>query len=364
MNKRLLGVLTAVLLAVVGAAVLIGYVRGAEERATEGQELVPVLIVDSFDFVPAGTEGPDIPVRVDQIPSSIRLSSAVDDLTATEGFVTGVELIPGEQLLWDRLVEPEVLEPDSPSRVTLPEGFMEVTIPLSAERALGGLVKPGSSVAIVATFEDANVDNATTLSEIPEGEDDEEGDDPATTPTPRPTPTTTPAPSDTLAFSDLDDVPPGAADLIDEDTEIPASTHILLHKVLITEVQAEQAISADSLLPTDDDAPVQAPTGGYLVTFAVRAYDVERLVYATEKGRLWLARDPDIADESGGQPQTSDSIYTRLELPLTLPPPTATPVPSRIQAGEDANPTTPGPSVIPTPTPGEALGEDATEPEE
>lgn len=362
MNRRLLGVVTAVVLAVVGAAVLIGYVRGAEERATEGQELVPVLVVDGFDFVEPGTEAELIPIRVDEVPANVRLSSAVDDITAVEGFVAAVELIPGEQLLWDRLVEPEELEPDSPSRVTLPEGFMEVTIPLDAERALGGLLKPGSSVAIVATFDAANIDNAETISELPGDIPDEDGD-PTESATPRPTPTLTPEPSQTLAFSELDEVPPQIA--AEEVLESPPSTHILLHKVLITEVQAEQAVAVDALIPADDDAPVQAPSGGYLVTFAVRAYDVERLVFATENGRIWLARDTEIADENGTRPQTDDSIYTRLELPLVLPTPTPTATPAPTPSGQpNLDGGTPQPTVISTPTPDGDTAPDATETEE
>jgi len=130
-------------------------------------------------------------------------------------------------------------------------------------------------------------------------------------------------PGDTIAFVEPDAVNP----------TLPSS-HFLLHKVLITELHADQVATAASVTPADEDAPVQAPGGRFLVTFAVRAYDVERLVYAAEFGEIWLARDAEDADESGTRPQTRDTILEQIDLPLVLS--TPEPATSKLSSSKDA----------------------------
>lgn len=321
MNRRVLGVLAAVALAVVGTAVLIGYVRGADERALAGKELVSTIFVGGFEPVAAGTPLDEIPTEVREIPADVRHPSHVSNLADATELVSAVELLPGEQLLWDRLIEAQEIEQDSPSRIDVPEGFMEVTVPIEADRALGGRIRPGTTVGLVATFTDADILGVGTNS----GVTNRLGGTTRTVAAPTPTPSEPTdfevqqaealeaGPGDTIAFVEPDPE--------EEEPDIYPSTHFLLHKVLITELQADQVTNAGSLVPTDDDAPVQAPGGRFLVTFAVRAYDVERVVYAAEFGQIWLARDPDDADESGTRPQTRETILERIDLPLVLPTP-------------------------------------------
>lgn len=321
MNRRVLGVLAAVALAVVGTAVLIGYVRGADERALAGKQLVPTVFVSGFEPVEAGTPLDEIPTEVREIPADVRHPSNVESLADAAELVAAVELLPGEQLLWDRLVEPQDIEQDSPSRVDVPEGFMEVTIPIEADRALGGMIRPGSTVGLVATFEAANIlgigANSGVTNRLGGSTRVVAGPTPvATEPTEfeiQQAEALDAGPGDTIAFvePDPEEIAPEAI----------SSTHFLLHKVLITELQADQVANAGALVPADDDAPVQAPGGRFLVTFAVRAYDVERVVYAAEFGQIWLARDPSDADESGTRPQTSETILEQIDLPLILPTP-------------------------------------------
>ena len=46
MNRRLIGLVLAILLAAGGTFVLVSYVRGAEDRALAGEQSVEVLVVD------------------------------------------------------------------------------------------------------------------------------------------------------------------------------------------------------------------------------------------------------------------------------------------------------------------------------
>lgn len=54
MNKKLLGVATALMLALIGTVALVAYVTNAEERALAGEELVEVYVVTTE--IPAGTD--------------------------------------------------------------------------------------------------------------------------------------------------------------------------------------------------------------------------------------------------------------------------------------------------------------------
>lgn len=300
MNRRTMGAAASVLLALLGTGVLIAYVRSAEERAVAGKELVQVILIDGDRVVRAGTEADRIPLRVAQVPAETVVANVVEDAIDLIDMVASVDLIPGEQLIWDRLTDAEEYAEEQAAiqgPTDLPPGYLEVTIPVAPDRALGGRLDVGETVALVGIFE---------------GVRDPEVDDPnedilleATS-------------EDTLAFVDQTQLYP------------TQSTRILAERVLITGIQAEQLpieieapeIGGDEVEdddPADDEPQItQAPTGNYLISFALRAYDVERVVFAQEFGSLWLARDPEGTDHSGTQVQDTDSIYARIDEPLPL----------------------------------------------
>ena len=156
-NKKLNGIVAAAVLAIIGTFLLVGYVSSAEARATKGEKLVPVLVVR--EAIRAGTEvdAIDTEVAVEQVPSKVRAQGAVESLDELEG-VAAVSLVPGEQVLAERFVEPAVQ-----ARGDVPAGFHEVTVLLEPQRALGGRIAPGQKVGVVASFGDAAAGRATSL---------------------------------------------------------------------------------------------------------------------------------------------------------------------------------------------------------
>jgi pilus assembly protein CpaB len=156
MNRKLNGIVVAVVLAIIGTFLLVGYVSSAEARATKGEKLVPVLVVQSA--IRAGTDVDHIgdAVAIEQVPSKVRARGALDSLDDVDG-VTAVALVPGEQLLADRFVDPAV-----EARGNVPEGLYEVTLSLDPERALGGRIAPGHQVGVVASFDDTTTGASTT----------------------------------------------------------------------------------------------------------------------------------------------------------------------------------------------------------
>ncbi len=147
MKTRLIGAIVAIVLALVGTVVLTGYVRGADARAADGAAFVPVFVVT--EEIPEGTAAEAISdfITVKQLPAMSAVPGRVTKLSALAGMVTDAELMPGEQLIKSRWVDPAELA--ARGQVDLPDGMQALTIALPVERVVGGTVKAGDTVGIV-----------------------------------------------------------------------------------------------------------------------------------------------------------------------------------------------------------------------
>jgi pilus assembly protein CpaB len=92
-------------------------------------------------------------------------------------------------------------------------------------------------------------------------------------------------------------------------TDPAATTHAVLHGVLVTQVQGAPAAPSGSTGTETASAGSAAPTGSLLITLAVTAKDAEEVVFGAEHGTLWLSLEPDGADDSGTQVLTPDNVY-------------------------------------------------------
>lgn len=240
MRTRLIGAVLAIVLAALGAVVLMSYVRSADQRAVAGARTVEVLVVG--DLILAGTPAAELPdlVTTASVPANAVVGGGVTSLDQLAGLVSTVDLLPGEQLLSSRFAE--VVEETSDSIVEVPEGLQEVTLALDAQRALGGHVSAGLTVGVF-------------VSGTVEG--------------------------------------------------IGQSTHLVLHKVLITRVQG---LEAPPVVEPDVPEAIPIPSS-VLVTFAVSAADAERIVFGAEYGTLWLSQESAAADGGGTSVQTWESVY-------------------------------------------------------
>ncbi len=161
MTTRIIAVILAAVLAVVGAVLLISYVRGADERAFDGAKLTEVLIVK--DEIPAGTSGSELGTTVDtkSIPTAFVAEGAVTDVSALRGLVAAVSLEPGEQVLASRFVEPDQFGAGG-GKVAVPKGLQEVTVSLDVQRVVGGSLVAGDLVGVYGSLASDNSDPART----------------------------------------------------------------------------------------------------------------------------------------------------------------------------------------------------------
>ena len=257
MNRKIIGSILAVVLAAAGTFVLLAYVRAADDRAIAGERVVPVYVVK--EAIAQGTRAEDLGerVRVERVPAKVLAAGGVSDLTDLEDKVAAVDLVPGEQLVKGRFQSPA--EVAGQGAVKVPEGLQEVTVKLPIEAAVGGKLQAGDTVGVVSSFEPFDIDGSSP------DEDDKES------------------------------------------KQTPNTSSIILHKVLVTAVSGGQVATA----PDEGEDPTQQATAGQevLVTLAVEANSVEKIVFTAEFGSVWLSAEPSGAAEEPTQIETRGTIY-------------------------------------------------------
>ncbi|MHA7178747.1 Flp pilus assembly protein CpaB [Arthrobacter sp. MDB2-24] len=255
MKSRVLAGVAAVVLALVGAMMLYGYAQGAEARAVEGLDPVPVLVVATE--VPAGTPSEELMpfLTTETLPATAVGDSALKDLESSDGMVTAVALMPGEQLLAERLVSPD--EASLTGSVKAPEGLQEISFTIEPDRAVGGKILPGDTVGIFISMAPGS------LPEDPEAD----------------------------------------------------TTQLVLHKVLVTSVQrAPVAAAVDPQATPEEQAKAEAealPSGSLMLTVAVSEEQATKIVFANEFESVWLSKEPSSAVESPEPITIHDKVLYR-----------------------------------------------------
>jgi pilus assembly protein CpaB len=251
MKTRIIGAIVALILAALGAFVLVTYVRGADARAAEGAELAEVFIVQ--EAIPEGTPGESLEelVKVDTVPSRNLVEGHVTDLADLAGLVADAEILPGEQLTEARFIDPAELA--ARGDVPVPAGMQLVSFTLPADRVVGGQVRSGDRIGLVGTVDP-----------------DEVGDQ--------------------------------------EDVMNPI-TSFAFHGVLVTKVQG--VVTPD---PESEERQEQSSGDSIMVTIALAAHDIERWVWfaegeAAQYAQMWLTLENEQTDNSGTSPVDGSNAW-------------------------------------------------------
>ena len=127
--KRWLPIVLAVVLAVVAAALVFFYIRGAEQRAVEQQQPVSVLVTTST--IPRGISLGDAVAgglaESTQVPADMAPTGAIGALTPENSGLLAINNVnPGQILLATNFVAelPDI------SPVAIPDGLMAISISL------------------------------------------------------------------------------------------------------------------------------------------------------------------------------------------------------------------------------------------
>jgi pilus assembly protein CpaB len=248
--KRILAVLAAVLLAGLGALAVLGYAGAADARAVAGQEARTVYV--STQAVPAGTTLGDAVaeglVGKEVFAAKSVPSGALEKVgPENEALVATSDIAAGEIVLASRFGAQQ----EADTALVVPEGMVAVTVELTDAGRVGPFLRPGSEIAVFTTYESRDPSN--------------------------------------------DDLTPGgrALELGEDQIGDVNSTRVVLPT---TEVLAVGDVTLAGRTPlagegTDADGATQGteaqtvPTT--LVTVAVTPADAQRLVHATQTGRLY-----------------------------------------------------------------------------
>ena len=278
-KRRIVGLVAAMLLALVGTVSLVAYVRSAKDQAVAQEELVDVYVVD--EFVPKGADPDTIKSSVDieQVPARLIQTGAVTNLDAIGDQIAASDLQPGDQLLTARLGLEETVSDEITDKV-------QISTLLEAQRAVGGAIQKGDLVGVYVSFDPFDSDVS--------GEPVEAAD------------TAEPA-----ALDAFGSVPAEAASSEESigSAMTPNLSRLEFRNVLVTNVQTTSEPVTSST--EGDDEPTIAQVSGtqYVVTLAMSPEESERFIFATEFGRVWLSLDPAGVGDDGTRPVTLANMF-------------------------------------------------------
>ena len=246
--RRRLSILLAALVALGSGIGLLGYVRGADARATEGVDLVPVLVAKGDIalgtlFSTAWDAGA---ITAGATLQRLRPPTAAVYSSETAGLVTG-EAIADGQIIVSSMFAAAGTAPTGPATFAahVPDGDVAVSFSASAEQAVGNLIQPG--------------DHVNLLVEVPE-----------------------------------------AADIGLPPTNGPAIVHVFQHLEVI-------AIGAAVADPTAATAPENPGTGIY--TVGVSPTDSARLLFLTQHYPVFLTLVGDDTNPTAVPPVAAANAY-------------------------------------------------------
>ncbi len=100
-------------------------------------------------------------VAVEQVPENMVPASAVKSVDEAVGKIARVQLVPGEILVSERLVEPAATGKDV--AFTMPEDYVIVALPATDLLSQSNILKPGDKVDILVSVETGSTTAATNM---------------------------------------------------------------------------------------------------------------------------------------------------------------------------------------------------------
>lgn len=288
MRRRIIAIIAAVVLALVAAGLVIWYVSSLREESQEA-EPTRFVLVGTAD-IPARTTGENIVakklVERREIAASAVAPGALSSEADLQGKILTVSVAKGQQLLASQLGVPE----EQGLSYRIRNGMRALSIAVDRRNAVGGAIKEGDRVDVIATFD---LDQFTAVQLIP----------PTTVPpTTGESPTTTEAPVAVPMNLGLVLSPEELARIKDL-TGIDLSQTV--SSVSITILQQVEVLAMDNLLPVvtrreggggvlsgGGETTTQEVPNEPVITLMVTPSDAEKLVYAQAYGHITFTLVP------------------------------------------------------------------------
>lgn len=246
MGRRLVAILAAAFVALLGVSATLLYARSADTRAVQGLTPEPVFVAKQM--VPSGTVLKDalsseLIVRTTLPAKAVPVGALTDVTSANASLLALSDIQPGEYIQSSRFGT----TPLGTAAITVPKGQLAVSIALDDSARVGTFLTPGSRVVLYDTW---SVSSAST--------------------------------------SDID----------------KKQTRALFDDVLVI------AVGQASLTPSASAGGDQQQSGGTLVTLALTPADALKLVQAVKTGELYAAlRGGDASVDLGKVITNAQSLF-------------------------------------------------------
>jgi pilus assembly protein CpaB len=103
-----------------------------------------------------------------------------------------------------------------------------------------------------------------------------------------------------------------AGDTVGVHVSLPdPSTHVLLHRVLVTQVQGAPVAVADGEGTDTASSGGAVPSASLMVTLGLRPEAAEAVVFGMEHGTVWLSLEPEGVDTNGTEVLTPANVYEK-----------------------------------------------------
>ncbi len=253
MKSKLLIVVVSVILGVLAAIMGARYLNSA--RTEIEAESKPVEVLVTKEDVPRGMTIEEMITRrlvaKEQVPQKYVASGAISSVRTVENQVLAVSLTKGEQLTQNRFQFPS----EAGLAFSIPKEFLAVSIKIDEVKGVAGLLKSGDHVAVVATFSPGA--NGQDISRI----------------------------------------------------LLPKARVLAVGRTVGTDDNENQANGKRSVMTGGSPGGTSQSTAS-TVTLALSPKDVEKLVFAEEKGKVWLALLPTTDFEvKTGTGQTLQTVF-------------------------------------------------------
>lgn len=157
MSKKMT-IIIAVICALLGVFIIIGYIAKIEERTALDSNLVPVVFAKRH--IPRYSLLSPKMVRIEMVPSkyvqpkSINTIKGLVDKNGVPNYVTIASIEGGEMILGNKLSIPGG---ETGLSVIVPKGQRAIVVPVNEDSLSGNLIKPGNRVDLIATFDERSV---------------------------------------------------------------------------------------------------------------------------------------------------------------------------------------------------------------
>ena len=153
-NRRTVILIVAVVVAIVAAGAIYGYLNSVQDRAYADAKLVKVYRVDKD--VKKGVPGEQAidqgVVKSSDIPQKYRPTTALTDINSIRGKVALNDLSAGQVVVDGMFVDPRVATVSFAQRI--PAGQVAISVQVDQVRGVANFVVPGDQVNLLATAPD------------------------------------------------------------------------------------------------------------------------------------------------------------------------------------------------------------------